>query len=113
MIGQPLFDNVLITVPSLVNEMLDTTGYVLPERWRAPWEGMSKKTSQTGGEDEVGPGLQEWLEEVYLEGREAEAGFSKEDLMSIGSIVGRMLRIEPRERAEASDILRDSWFQAS
>ncbi|SMY28961.1 unnamed protein product [Zymoseptoria tritici ST99CH_1A5] len=109
--GQPPFDNILVTPPSLVRQMLTLTGDALPERWHAKWQAMSDgSTDEDGEEEEDSRTLQSWLEEVYLEG-EGEAGLSRDDLRRVGGLVRSMLRLEPGERAETREVLRDEWLR--
>ncbi len=54
--------------------------------------------------------LHEWLEEVYFDG-DMEVSLTREDIVKVGKLVGKLLQFEPLERASASDLLQDSWFQ--
>lgn len=79
----------------------------LPGRWQAMWDTMnSKEVIPTG---DVGLNLQEWLEEVYFDGRQ-KADLTKEDIGRLGRIIGRLLHFEPSARASARQILEDPWF---
>lgn len=68
-----------------------------------------------GGNDVAespGPALQEWLEEMYFDG-ERKADLTREDIVELGRVVQRLLRIEPSARASVRDILNDSWFRCA
>ena len=54
--------------------------------------------------------LQKWLNEVYFDGKR-EAELTQEDIMKVGELVRRMLRLEPSARASAEQILQDPWFR--
>jgi serine/threonine-protein kinase SRPK3 len=56
-----------------------------------------------------GPNLQDWLEEVYFEGRQ-NPDLTREDIVRLGSIIKRLLCFEPWARASARQILEDPWF---
>ncbi|KJX98771.1 protein kinase [Zymoseptoria brevis] len=112
--GQPPFDNILVTPPSLVRQMLTLTGDALPGRWHAKWQAMSDRCTGRPtieeDEEEDPRTLQSWLEEVYLEG-EGEAGLDRDDLRRVGGLVRSMLRLEPRERVSTRRALRDEWLR--
>ena len=83
--------------------MQDMASDVLPERWKAIWarEGIITETS--------GPKLQEWLEEVYFDGSRRQE-LTREDIVRLGQIIGRLLKFEPSARASAREVLDDPWF---
>lgn len=56
-----------------------------------------------------GPNLQEWLEEVYFDGP-LSPDLTREDIVSLGQIVGSLLHFEPAARASATGVLNDPWF---
>lgn len=60
-------------------------------------------------EEIPGPSFQEWLEEMYFDSDRKET-LSREDIVQLGEIIGRLLRFEPSSRASARDILDDPWF---
>ncbi|RMZ71439.1 CMGC SRPK kinase [Pyrenophora seminiperda CCB06] len=103
--GRPPFDSFGATRVSVVREMLENASDDLPERWQKKWQTMDR--AWTGEKrDNV---LQKWLKETYYyDGRKAE--FTREDLVSVGAIVRRLLHFEPSTRASAKDILEDGWF---
>ena len=96
----------MITPSSLVGQMLDTIGDDLPERWLSAWDAMQSAEAR----GEPGQTLQEWLEEVYFD-EEKKSDFTREDILQVGELVGKMLRFEPSARVSARQILQDPWFQ--
>ncbi len=105
--GQPPFDSIMITPPALVRQMLDTTGNELPQRWQPAWRAMEDANKMEFGQTHK---LQEWLKEVYFD-RDMEVSLTREDIVKVGKLVRKLLRLEPLERASARDLLQDSWFQ--
>ncbi|GKZ32254.1 hypothetical protein AbraIFM66950_001534 [Aspergillus brasiliensis] len=105
-VGQPPFDSFLITPKILVEQMQEITGEALPERWVPLWESMQ-------GEDvneNRGPGLQDWLEEMYFDGERKEE-LTRDDIVRLGRIIRKLLRFEPAARALVEEILDDPWFK--
>ena len=86
--------------------MLEVTSEALPERWLGLWEAMGGGV----GAESLGPGLQEWLEDVYFDGERRE-DLTGEDIAKLGQIIRKLLRFEPSARASASEILNDPWFR--
>ncbi|KAI9679435.1 MAG: hypothetical protein M1817_005457 [Caeruleum heppii] len=105
-VGQPPFDSFMTTPTILVRQMLEMANDGLPERWQPKWKAMDKESPG----EESGHTLQEWLEEMYFDG-ERKAELTREDMLKLGQLIERLLRFEPSERASASEILQDSWFQ--
>lgn len=96
-----------MTTPTiLVRQMLEMASDDLPERWQESWRAM----------DSASPGdksdytLQQWLEEMYLDGERNE-DLTREDIRQVGELVRRMLWFESSMRASARDILQDPWFK--
>lgn len=85
--------------------MLDTTQDDLPDRWLPQWKAMMRAEPR----GEPGQTLQEWLEEVYFD-EEAHADFTRQDILKVGQLIGKLLRFEPSARASARDLLQDPWF---
>lgn len=56
-----------------------------------------------------GPTLQEWLEDMYFDGERNE-DLTKEDIVRLGQIIGKLLRLESSTRVSAREILNDPWF---
>lgn len=56
-----------------------------------------------------GPTLQEWLEDMYFDGERHE-DLTKEDIVRLGQIIGKLLRSESSTRVSAREILNDPWF---
>lgn len=79
----------------------------LPERWQNKWNTM--KTGDVMATETTGPNLQKWLEEVYFDGP-LSPDLTREDIVRLGQIVGRLLHFEPSARASATQILDDPWF---
>lgn len=98
-----------MTTPAiLAGQMREMASDALPTRWEDLFE-----TMNTGSAEETsGPSLQEWLEEMYFDGERKET-LSREDVVQLGRIIGRLLRFEPSSRASARDILDDPWFSSS
>lgn len=86
--------------------MLEMTSEALPERWLGLWEAMGGGV----GAESSGPGLQEWLGNMYFDGERRE-DFTSEDIAKLGQIIRKLLRFEPSARASASEILSDPWFR--
>ncbi|KAK9234916.1 CMGC/SRPK protein kinase [Lipomyces kononenkoae] len=105
-VGQPPFDSFLITPTILVGQMREMASDALPERWQDSYKTMDDRII---GEIS-GPALQEWLEEMYFDGERNE-DLTKEDIVRLGQIIGRLLRFEPSTRASAREILNDPWFR--
>ncbi|KAJ5237410.1 hypothetical protein N7489_007501 [Penicillium chrysogenum] len=105
--GQPPFDNFLITPPILIGQMQEMASDDLPKRWQNIWDTMDKGEDVTAGSSE--PNLQEWLEEVYFDGRRTP-DLTREDITRLGEIIGSLLYFEPSARASARQILDDPWF---
>ena len=78
----------------------------LPGRWQQRWD---KMNTENGVSESTGPNLQEWLEEVYFEGPRS-SDLTKEDIVRLGRIIGRLLHFEPSARASARQVLEDPWF---
>ena len=57
-----------------------------------------------------GPGLQEWLEEMYFDGDRKE-DLTKKDIVKLGQIIQKLLHFEPSDRASVREILNDPWFR--
>jgi hypothetical protein len=55
------------------------------------------------------PNLQEWLEEVYSDGRRTR-DLIRADISRLGEIIGRWLCFGPWAIASARQILDDRWF---
>ncbi|KAK9369431.1 kinase-like domain-containing protein, partial [Lipomyces kononenkoae] len=105
-VGQPPFDSFLITPTTLVGQMREMASDALPERWQDSYKKMGDRI--TG--EIPGPALQEWLEEMYFD-CERNEDLTKEDIVKLGQIIGKLLRFEPSTRASAREILNDPWFR--
>ena len=86
--------------------MLEVTSEALPERWLGLWEAMGGGV----GAESSGPGLQEWLEDVYFDGERRE-DLTGEDIAKLGQIIQKLLWFELSTRALVSEILNDPWFR--
>lgn len=86
--------------------MQDLASDDLPHRWLEIWDGMS---AEGGLPLETGPGLQEWLEEVYFDAPQ-RPDLTKDDVSRLGGIIGKLLLFEPSARASARQVLSDPWF---
>ncbi|XPT00654.1 Non-specific serine/threonine protein kinase [Ascochyta lentis] len=105
-VGQPLFDSFMTTPAILVQQMLETVGDDLPDRWQKRWHVMNTALSN----EEYPHSLQSWLEEMYFDGERSE-DLSREDIIRVGALVRSMIRLEPSARASPKDILQDPWFR--
>ncbi|GKZ76988.1 hypothetical protein AnigIFM56816_009097 [Aspergillus niger] len=105
-VGQPPFDNFLITPKILVEQMQEITNEALPQRWVPLWESMRGDDATADN----GPGLQEWLEEMYFDGERKEE-LTRENIMELGRMIRKLLRFEPAARASLKEILNDPWFR--
>lgn len=56
-----------------------------------------------------GPGLQEWLEDMYFDGERRE-DLTGEDIAMLGLVIRKLLRFEPSVRASTGDILNGPFF---
>jgi len=101
---QPLFDSIMATPKSLVNQMLETITDELPERWQEQSRAMEKDHLS-----EESHSLQEWLEKCYFD-KDRNGDLSREDIIKVGALIQRMLRFESSARAWAREILQDPWF---
>ena len=81
----------------------------LPKRWQSIWETMNKGDAMTTESSDSAPTLQEWLEELYFDGR-GTSDLTREDIRRLGEIIGSLLYFEPSSRASARQILDDPWF---
>ena len=86
--------------------MQEMTSEAVPERWLVLWEAMDDGV----GAGNSGPGLQEWLEDMYFDGERRE-DLAGEDIAKLGQIIRKLLRFEPSARASAREILNDPWFR--
>ncbi|KAL8691003.1 MAG: hypothetical protein Q9218_003679 [Villophora microphyllina] len=75
-----------------------------------------------------GPGLQEWLEQLYFgdynnkrltedEAKrlyfddDADKSLTREEIIKLGNLIKRLLRIEPSDRATTREILGDPFLR--
>lgn len=95
----------------------------LPDRWKLACQDLldneRRPLSPSGEQEEEDRTytLQTWLEETYFNnntsgggGVEKRTDFSREEILHVGKVIGRMLRLEPLDREEARDVLGDEWF---
>lgn len=87
--------------------MQEMAGDDLPKRWQKIWDTMKKGDTVTA--ESPGPNLEEWLEEVYFEGRQVP-DLTRGDIKRLGEIIGSLLCFEPSARASARQILNNPWF---
>jgi serine/threonine-protein kinase SRPK3 len=106
-VGQPIFDTFLITPTILVGQMREMATNELPDRWQDKWDTMN--TGDAMATESTGPNLQEWLEEVYFDGP-LSPDLTREDIVRLGQIVGRLLHFKPSARASARQVLDDPWL---
>ncbi|KGO77099.1 hypothetical protein PITC_024550 [Penicillium italicum] len=106
-VGQPPFDTFLITPTILVAQMQEMASDELPERWHEKWETM--KSSDDEPTESTAPDLQEWLEELYFNSAQIP-DLTRQDIVRLGRIIGKLLRLEPSARASAKQVLDDPWF---
>lgn len=99
-----------MTQKILIGQMEEIASDDLPERWKA------KRDAILAGDDDSGVAsqgpkhsLQGWLEEVYFDGH-AKPDLTKEDIVKLGKIIGKLLYFEPSARASVRKILADPWF---
>ncbi|KAJ5772948.1 hypothetical protein N7457_007844 [Penicillium paradoxum] len=105
--GQPPFDTFMITRAILVAQMREMASDDLPARWQQKWNEMN--TGDDTNTESTGHNLQEWLEEVYFDGCQSP-DLTRDDILKLGQIIGRLLKFEPSARASAREILDDPWF---
>ncbi|PGH28484.1 CMGC/SRPK protein kinase [[Emmonsia] crescens] len=106
--GQPPFDTFLTTPTILVGQMQQMTSDDLPERWQGIWDTMNAGDIRIT--ENTGPNLHEWLEEVYFEDLKSP-DLTREDIVRLGQIIGKLLQFEPSARASARQVLDDPWFK--
>lgn len=123
----------MVPAPALlIRQMLETVSDnddkkpLLPDRWKLACQDLldnekrpplplSPSGEQEEEEDRTYT-LQTWLEETYFNnntsggGVEKRTDFSREEILQVGKVIGRMLRLEPGDREEARVVLRDEWF---
>ncbi|KAG8670498.1 hypothetical protein FPOAC1_009919 [Fusarium poae] len=119
--GQPPFDAIMQTPPLLVEQMLEELSDELPSRWQAQWEVMQKDIAERRAEQQTPPEdsfpeddiytLHEWLEECYNCCDEKMAEFTKEELASMATAIGSMMRFEPSLRATPREMLAHDMFR--
>lgn len=98
---------------------------LLPDRWKLACQDLLDNErrpplpppSEDEQEEEEDPTytLHAWLEETYFNsnnsgGGEKRTDLSREDISRVGMLIGRMLRLEPLDREEAREVVRDEWF---
>lgn len=54
--------------------------------------------------------LQGWLEESYFDGVRNEE-LTREDIVKVGELIRRLMRLEPSKRASVQEILQDPLFK--
>ncbi|KAJ6114186.1 protein kinase [Penicillium capsulatum] len=106
-VGQPPFDTFFLTPKILVGQMQEMASDDLPERWQEAWDTMN--AGDGIATESTGHNLQEWLEEVYFDGPQSP-DLTREDIVRLGQIIGRLLQFEPWTRASARQVLDDPWF---
>ncbi|EKV16882.1 Protein kinase [Penicillium digitatum PHI26] len=106
-VGQPTFDTFMITPTLLVGQMQEMASDDLPNRWHEIWDKMNGDNDELT--DNPAPTLQEWLEELYF-GSPQSLDLTREDIVSLGRIIGKLLRFELSARASAKQALDDPWF---
>lgn len=109
----------------LIRQMLETVSDydTLPDRWKLACQILLDNERRPppplspSGEEEEDPTytLHAWLEETYFNnnsggGGEKRTGFSREEILQVGKVIGRLLRLEPGDREEAREVLGDEWF---
>jgi hypothetical protein len=109
------------TPPLLVEQMLEELSDELPSRWQAQWEVMQKDIAERRAEQQTPPEdsfpeddiytLHEWLEECYNCCDEKMAEFTKEELASMATAIGSMMRFEPSLRATPREMLAHDMFR--
>lgn len=96
----------------------------LPDRWKLACQDLLDNEQRPppplspSGEEEEDQTytLHAWLEETYFNnnsgggGVEKRTDFSREEILHVGKVIGRMLRLEPGDREEAREVVRDEWF---
>lgn len=92
----------------------------LPDRWKLACQDLLDNEKRPplppGEEEDPTYTLQTWLEETYFNNNSGGGGvekrmyFSREEILQVGKVIGRMLRLEPLAREEAREVLGDEWF---
>lgn len=107
--AQPPFDSILVTKPLLVQQMLDSTGDNLPERWKPAWQTMQADSDEVFSDD-ADISLQSWLQEVYFNERSVN-DLKPRELKVAGRLILSMCRMEPGERVSIKQALNSEWAQ--
>lgn len=100
----------------LIRQMLETVNSSdkdpLPDRWKLACQDLlDNERRPPSDEEDPTYTLHAWLEETYYNsGVEKRTDLSREDISRVGMLIGRMLRLEPGDRDEAREVLRDEWF---
>jgi serine/threonine-protein kinase SRPK3 len=98
----------MVTHPTLISQMLSLCNEPLPTRWESKWLSMKKELPDET--DRPASTLQEWLTKAYLH-NDKRPELTDQELVKIGDLVGRMLRLEPSSRATARAIASDPWLR--
>jgi len=102
-VGQPPFDTFLLTPQILIGQMCEMASDDLPERWQHTVDGMN-----VGSNDEdTGLNLQKWLEELYSDGSDSP-DLTRDDLLRVGLIIGKLLYFEPSSMLNQALLLRSN-----
>lgn len=104
----------------LIRQMLETVSDydTLPDRWKLACQDLLSNEQRPplppGEQEDPTYTLQTWLEETYFNnnsgGVEKRMDLSREEILHVGKVIGRMLRLEPGDRDEAREVVRDEWF---
>lgn len=106
-VGQLPFDTFSITPAILVGQTREMATDELPKRWQHAWNTMN--TGGTRATESTRPNLQEWLEDEYFDSP-LSPDLTREDIVRLGQIVGRLLHFESSARASVKQFLDDPWF---
>ncbi|KAI0586197.1 Protein kinase [Pyrenophora tritici-repentis] len=105
-VGQPPFDAMSATPVRVARQMLENNSDELPERWQQKWRTMDSEWTVRKVENK----FQKWLEECYFDGYRKE-DLTREDIVKVGVLVRRLLRLEPSMRASVEEVQRDPWLR--
>ncbi|KAK7530128.1 hypothetical protein IWX50DRAFT_557897, partial [Phyllosticta citricarpa] len=78
----------------------------IPQLWCRKWTPIELRPPPRPS----GRPLQEQLEEISSANGKTP-GLSREEMANVGELIGKMLRIDPSERASAAELLEDPWFR--
>ncbi|KAK7545165.1 kinase-like domain-containing protein [Phyllosticta citribraziliensis] len=105
--GQPLLDSHTTQPAPHMRRILDLlSDQEIPNRWREKSNGTIDLEPP---QEPSGRTLQTRLEEIcFADGKKGD--LTRSDIAKVAELAGKMLRLDPAERASAAEILEDPWL---